>query len=183
MRKIKKIFYRKLSLPVFVLLMLPLSLYAKEREEVKAIYLGRLSNYTTWPNSASLENINSFKICVIGDNPFKHYLSNYRDKQIKKKSVEIKYIKTTKESSDCHLLFISLSERKRVDQILKDIQKSPILTISEIRGFTERNGMIQFYMRGQKVKIKVNLDVLNHYGFSIHSDLLAIVKVVRGMTQ
>jgi len=183
--KIKKTDYQALSLLVFFLFMLPISLYAREIEDVKATYLGTLSNYTTWTPTANLSDEKLFKICVLGSNPFKEFLKLYTKKPIKNKSVQVDFIKEVNEISHCHSLFISNSERKKIEQILEFTKNKPILTISDIRGFAEKNGMIQLYMRTQKIHMKINNEVALRYGLKISSDILSlkIVKIVTGTEQ
>ena len=143
------------------------------------MYLGRLSNYVTWPNFVKGNETSSFNICILGKDTFKGFLQPlYNKKSIKGKPVQIYYFDNINNIPDCHLLFISISERKVVSEILDFIKDKPILTISETRGFAGKKGIIQFYMQAQKVRLKINNQAALNHGLKISSKLLAIAKVV-----
>ncbi len=151
--------------------------YAIDREQHKATLLGYLPNYVKWPEAIADSESSSFNICILGENTFKGFLESlYNHKFIKNKPIKIYYIDTIEDSSDCHLLFISLSKRKRISEILAFIKGKPILTISEIRGFVDKRGIIQFYMKSQKVHLKINNQAAIEQGLKISSKLLAITR-------
>lgn len=154
--------------------------YAVDREEHKAIYLGRLSNYITWPANTASNNANEyFNLCVLGEDTLKGFLqATYAEKAIKHKPVNIYYVDKVENITDCHLLFISISERTVLAEILAYTNNKPVLTVSEIRGFAEHNGIIQFYMQAQKVKLKINNQAALNHGLKISAKLLAIAKVI-----
>ncbi len=148
---------------------------AADREQYQAIYLGRFPNYVTW----SSELGDSFNLCILGQDTFKTFLqSRYYEKLIKSKPVKLYFLNNVKDASACHLLYISVSERRKVSEILRFVQNKPILTVSEIRGFAEKKGIIQFYMQGQNLRFKINNQAALNHGLKISAKLLAIAKVV-----
>lgn len=184
--RINKLFRQKISYKLLCLSFLCFSnffilssSYAVDREQHKAMYLGRLSNYVTWPKFSVENETDFFNICILGEDTFKGFLQPlYNQKSIKEKPVKIHYFDDINAISDCQLLFISLSERKMVTEILEFIKDKPILTISETRGFAGKNGIIQFYMQAQKVRLKINNQAALNQGLKISAKLLAIAKVV-----
>ncbi|MDQ7091926.1 MAG: YfiR family protein [Methylococcales bacterium] len=166
-----------LWLPIFCL---PLPTYAVDREHHKAMYLGRLSNYVTWPSMAIQPESKTFNLCVLGEDTFKGFLQSlYTEKSIKDKPVKIYYFNNIENIPNCHLLFISISKRKAVSKILNFVKDKPILTISETRGFTGKKGIIQFYMQAQRVRLKINNQAAISQGLKISSKLLAIANVIK----
>ncbi len=161
-------------------ILLSMSVNAVDREEHKAIYLGRLSNYVAWPTTTESNNQNEFfNICMLGVDTFKGFLqSTYAEKSIKHQPVKIHYVDSIENIPECQLLFISLSEKKIITEILAYIGNKPVLTVSEVRGFAENNGIIQFYMQAQKVRLKINNQAALNHGLKISAKLLAIAKVI-----
>ncbi len=151
--------------------------YAVDREQHKATFLGYLPNYIKWPTSIAEDKSGFFNMCVLGENTFKDFLKQlYGNKSIKNKPVKIYYFDDISDSLHCHLLFISISERKIISEILTFIKDKPILTISEIRGFVDKQGIVQFYMKAQKVHLKINNQAAIKHGLKISSQLLAITR-------
>jgi hypothetical protein len=147
------------------------------REEHKAKYLGLFPDYISWP--LVIAEGESFNLCLLGKDTFKGFLQSiYRKKLIKTKPVKIHYLDNLEQMPNCHLLFISISERKSIPEILDFLKDKPILTISETRGFAEKKGIIQFYMKAQKVSFKINNQAAIRHGLKINSKLLAIAKVI-----
>ncbi|NOQ36521.1 MAG: DUF4154 domain-containing protein [Methylococcaceae bacterium] len=147
-------------------------------QKLKVAYLGRLLNYVTWPSSVEWSESKSFNICIIGTASFNKLLGSLSSRKlVKEKPVDIRYFDNVEESSNCHLLFISISEQAKITQILKFTKNKPILTIGETRGFAEKNGMIQFLMKGQKVYMKINYEAYRNHSFTISSDLFALSNV------
>jgi len=154
------------------------STYGANEQELKAIYLFRLVHYVTWPNSKN--NLNSFDLCLIGDIPFESSLRKFNhNKRIQKKLISITNIKNLNQIRQCHIIFIGISERNRVDKILNLAKTQSILTVSENRGFVEKNGMIQFHGRNQKIRLKINNQIAREQNIFISSELLAIANVIK----
>lgn len=154
------------------------STYAANEQELKAIYLFRLAYYVSWPNSQN--NLNSFNLCLIGKIPFESSLRKFNhNKRIKNKLIYIKNITAINQIKQCHVLFIGISERNRMDKILNSTKKYSILTVSENRGFVEKNGMIQFHGRNQRIRLKINNQIAREQNIFISSELLAIANVIK----
>ena len=73
---------------------------------------------------------------------------------------------------NCHILFISGSEKGRLPQILKQLNGRNVLTVGEMPGFTETGGMINFVLEGTKIRFQINNEAANSAGLKISSKLL-----------
>jgi len=78
------------------------------------------------------------------------------------------------EVTNCHILFISSSEKARLPQILKHLNGSSVLTVGEMPGFTETGGMINFVLEGTKMRFQINKDAANNAGLKISAKLLNV---------
>ncbi|MCK5728245.1 MAG: YfiR family protein [Methylococcales bacterium] len=155
-----------------------ISAHALDREKVQAKYLKSLSSNVIWPPSSVQAKSASFDLCILGENNFKDYLEKvYTTKsKIQRKPVRVIYINKAEESMGCHVLFISLSEDTNLEAILDFVSDKPIMTVSAIRGFIERNGLFQYYMQGTKVKIKGNSIIFTGHLLKINPALSNVIK-------
>ncbi|HEX4629216.1 MAG TPA: YfiR family protein, partial [Gemmatimonadales bacterium] len=78
----------------------------------------------------------------------------------------------------CHLLFISQSEADRVEEILASLKSRPILTVSDGDDFAERGGMIHFVTEKNRIRLKINLQAVQHANLTLSSKLLRVAELV-----
>src|SRR5439155_3469348 len=113
--------------------------------QVKAAFLFHFAKFVEWPPTAFAEPGSPLVIGVLGENPFGEVLqATVRGKSLNNRPLAVREVRTTSECTNCHILFISSSEKKRLPEILKGLQGSAVLTVSEIDRFTESGGIINF---------------------------------------
>ena len=151
---------------------------------VKATYLYNFSRFVQWPADAAPAKGSSFSICVIGQDPFGPVLDTILSGEtIGGKMVMARRVKKPQDVLDCHVLYISASEEDRLKEILAGIDKSGTLTVSDIPQFSQRGGMIQFVLVGNKLRFEVNLANAQAAGLTLSSDLLKVAVTVRKSSQ
>lgn len=171
-------------LPFFALLLLcaPVSQSQQSKPgeyQVKAVYLYNFSRFVEWPAQKIPANNNSFAICVLGKDPFGSALdATIAGESIGGKGVIVRRISKPGEALDCQIVFVSASEGKQLKEDLAALNAG-VLTVSDIPGFSERGGMIQFVADGDKIRFEVNLSNATDSGLVLSSDLLKVAVVVR----
>lgn len=146
---------------------------------MKATYLYNFARFTEWPAGAAA-NGDSFAICILGRDPFGGALdSTLAGETIDGKPVLAKRISQPQESAGCRIVFISGSEEARLKEILAAIDKSSVLTVSDMPQFSRRGGMIQFVLEGSRVRFEVNLTNAQNAGLTLSSELLKVSVAVR----
>jgi ABC-type sugar transport system ATPase subunit len=83
-----------------------------------------------------------------------------------------------REAANCHLLFISSSEASRLASILEALENSSVMTVADIEGFSDRNGIIHFVDvptkdGPAKIGFKINRKAAEKAKLRINSQLLA----------
>jgi hypothetical protein len=149
---------------------------------LKSAFIEKFTQFTDWPENAELSDISKpFVISIIGENPFKGILKQTcRTRKIKNKKVEIRYISSTKEISPSHILFISASKKDQLPAILLAVKNKPILTVSEVEGFAEKGGHINFYMTKKgTLHFEINEAMVRASGLRMHLLLIEIAKMVK----
>jgi len=86
----------------------------------------------------------------------------------------IKEFQLAAQATNCHILFISTSERKRLPEILRGLKGRSVLTVSETDRFLEDGGMINFVLQGTKIRLQINDDAATKAGLRISSKLLSL---------
>ena len=146
--------------------------------QVKAAYLYNFGKFVEWPTRTDSDS--SFNICVLGEDPFgPTFSATIAGESIKGKNVLLKRIPRAQDAVGCHILFISSSEEARLKEILAALDKTSVLTVSDMPQFTRRGGMIQFVMEANKVRFEVNLTSAERTGLTLSSQLLKVAISVR----
>lgn len=152
---------------------------------VKAKYLYSFSKFVAWPrpdkprpNKAFVRSDTRLRLCVLGENPFGLALDlivgrhNKHDRQ--KYRLEVQYIKTVAQSTGCHVLYISDSEKHYWAAILAHVEFQPVLTVSDMPSFVTGGGMIQLYRRRNEIRFIIDPQTIRDAGLEPHVNLLHI---------
>ncbi len=171
-----------LAISIALVLLSPACLPAQQSNpseyEVKAAYLYDFGKFVAWPANATAAG--EFTICVQGVDPFGATLDAITaGERINGKKIAINRITKPQEAVSCHILFISSSEESQLKEILATLDKTSVLTVSDISQFTRRGGMIQFVVEANKVRFEVNVTSAERAGLVLSSQLLKVAISVR----
>jgi hypothetical protein len=169
------------------LLLLP-GLHAQQPKanefQIKAAYLYNFGRFVQWPDESGGDRNESFEICVLGTDPFGQALdATLAGGTIGGKSVAAKRITKPQDVDSCRILFISSSEESHLKEDLAALDKTRVLTVSDIPKFSERGGMIGFILDGNRVRFDVNLDSAQGAGLTLSSELLKVATSVRKVSR
>jgi len=148
--------------------------------EVKAAYLYNFGRFVRWPADVPTAQDNSFPICVLGQDPFGATLdSTLVGETLAGKPVVVKRISRAQDVGDCRIMFISSTEENHLKQILGALEKTLVLTVSDMPDFSRRGGMIQFVLEGGKVRFEINLASAEAARLIVSAELLKVAATVR----
>lgn len=151
--------------------------------QIKAVYLYNFSRFVEWPAQTNTQS-NSFAICVLGKDPFGPVLdATVAGENINGAGVVARRISKAQEGLDCRVLFVSTSEDKHLREDLNVLERTGVLTVSDLPGFSQHGGMIQFVMDGDKIRFEVNLSNAIDSGLNLSSDLLKLAVAIRRNSQ
>jgi len=143
--------------------------------QIKAAFLFNFAKFVQWPAGALAEANSPIVIGIIGENPFHDDLARtIRNKTVDDHPLVIKEFRALTEATNCQILFICTSEKKRLPEILANLKGSSVLTVGETDRFTETGGMINFFQAGTKLRFKVNQEAAIKAGLKISSKLLSL---------
>ena len=153
---------------------------AMQREyEIKAAYLYNFINYVGWPADALPAEGGTITVGILGENPFGSALEPLKGKEIKGRKLAIRQVESAKDLEQCQIVFICSSEKSRLPEILGQLKDARVLTVSEVDGFAERGGMINFISERNKVRFEINTDAAKRTGLTISSELLKLARLVK----
>lgn len=142
---------------------------------LKAAFLFNFAKFVEWPPEAFAEKTSPFIIGVLGQNPFGNELEQtIRGKTVNDRSLQVKEFHSVTEATNCHILFISTSEKQRLPEIFKGLRGASVLTVGETDRFTEAGGMINFVAEGNKTRFQINDAAAKGAGLKISSKLLSL---------
>jgi hypothetical protein len=146
--------------------------------EVKAGFLYNFITFTEWPAKAFSTKESPYVIGVLGEDPFGPALDHVlKGAHIKSRPLVIRRFTRLEDMHRVHILFLSGSETHRLPEILRSLQRQPVLTVSDIPGFAEAGGAIEF-LSGTQIKLLINPTPLNNGKLAMSSKLLQLAQLV-----
>ena len=146
--------------------------------DVKAAFLLNFVRFADWPDRARDETGNALILSIVGEDRFGNALNLIRDKKVKGRTLVINNAVDSNNLTNCDILFVSSSEKDRLPSLMAALKGLPILTVSEIEGFAQRGGMINFIIVDNKVRFEINPDAAKQVGIHISAQLLQLARIV-----
>lgn len=170
----------RLFLWVSLLSLVPSAADAQTKEyQVKAAFLYNFAQFVVWPETAFTNAEEPFRIGVLGDNPFgKDLVETVRGETIHGRPMTILESRRVETLANCQIIFITNAEAGHLDEVFSKLGSKPVLTVSEIPGFAQRGGVINFYREGSKVRFEINPDAAEKNALKVSSELLTLGKII-----
>ena len=137
-------------------------------------YIYNFTQMTNWPSETMKE---AFTVCVVGSDPFDSSLRPMESRTVNDVKITIKRRSPDSDLTSCNVLFVSGSERGKLKDILKPLKGVPVLTMSDIGGFSNSGGMVEFKLEDGQIGIWVALSQVRVTGLSINSKLLNLTNM------
>jgi hypothetical protein len=151
-----------------------------EEYEVKAAFLFNFGRFVEWPSLNGAASSAPFRICVLGEDPFREHLDrSVKGRQIKGRDVAVERIARADGAGPCQVVFISVSERRALHAILDGMKGFSTLTVSDIESFAEAGGMIHLTLEHGQVRFEINTAAAERAGLKVSSRLLNLARTVR----
>jgi hypothetical protein len=146
--------------------------------QVKAAYLFNFLKFVEWPDDAFSDPLAPFVIGIAGDDPFGESLPQVIiGKTVQGRDLVIRRYRAGEPMRGCHILFIDVSEKKRLPQLLAGLKGSSVLVVSDMAGFLNEGGMIQFVSENSRVRFAINVEATGRANLKVSSKLLSLARV------
>ena len=140
----------------------------------KANFLTGFPKFVEWPAGAFPSAEAPLLICIFGNFSFGTSLAELtRGALIRRRQVEIRWVRNEQALRTCHILFVSRSEGKRYAKIFKAILGASVLTVGETPDFMASGGAIDFLIEEDR-QFAVNIGAANNAHLRISSSMLAL---------
>ena len=172
------------SLFVLLAITAPLSASAQNPREsqIKAVLLFNLSRFVDWPAAAFSETNSPFVIGIVGKDPFGSALDDaVAGEKLNGRKIIVERYSSPGAINPCHILFIANSARPRLQEILDSQKSRPVLTVSEIDGFSgPLGGMVRLYINLEnKPRLQINAQLAQSANLHISSKLLQLAELTK----
>jgi len=125
--------------------------------KVKAVCILNTARFVEWPPSSFKNASAPFVIGVLGDNPFGGLLEEaVKNETVRRRPIVVRQVKLENAADQCQILFVCRSEKDRLPAIFGAVGKAPVLTISELEGFTKAGGVLALALEGGKIRFDLN---------------------------
>jgi hypothetical protein len=147
--------------------------------EVKAGFLVNFAKFVTWPADAFASPTAPIVIGIVGDDPFGAVLDDAaRTQRVGDRPIQVKRVGTRDELSAYHVVFVSASEEKQLGAIIKRLEQTRALTVSDIERFCSGGGVIGFVSERSRVRFEINVGAADARGLKISTRLMALASKV-----
>jgi hypothetical protein len=116
---------------------------------------------------------------ILGKDPFDKDIDIIKGKLLKNRKIVVKNYTSVAEVELCHLLFISSSEKAQLDQILAQLEKRPILTVSEMESEIASRAMINLYVDGKFLAFDIDKEAADRAGLKLDTQLLRLARATK----
>jgi hypothetical protein len=149
--------------------------------QVKAAFLLSLTNFVEWPTDAFYEQNQPLVIAVVGENPFDSLLEEaVQGRMLENHPIEIRRLATIDKIDNIHMLFVSKSETRRIEQIITQTINHPILTIADMDQSDCKGIMVVMSVsKDNKLKFAINNDRVNKAKLQISSRVLRFADIIQ----
>lgn len=148
--------------------------------EAKAKLLLAITRYVAWPEDAFASPDAPIVLGIWGEDPFGRFL----DREIAGKTrggrpFELRRLERLTELEDCHILFVSATERERQGALLKTLGDRPVLTVGETDDFLDTGGGIRILIADGQMRYDINRKATRGARLRIEARLLGNAREIR----
>lgn len=146
-----------------------------EEDELKAAYIYRFAQYTTWADPPSGE----FKFCIRGQHPVGEGLKKLQGRTVQNVPINVLHVDSAQAATRCHVLFLHLDRRGEFVEWMAALAAHPVLVVSDSPDAFQENAMIVFAVEPNRVTFKINLSHARASGLALSGQMLKLAQEIR----
>jgi hypothetical protein len=151
-----------------------------EEYQVKGAFLLNFIKFVDWPPQVFKGPVDPIAICILGQNPFGPELDRaVRKTVVGNRTVRVRQVFDGQQASQCQIVFIGATERKRWRGWIEALRGRSVLTAGESEGFLAAGGVINFKLEGDRVRIEISTEAADRAGLHISAKLLNLAQLRR----
>ena len=163
------------------LLMISMLASASDKKEInreyqlKTAYLQNIFKFVSWPDLDS-NHSQVLEFCILGIDPSDGHFQSLNGKVIEKLTLHVSSNIRLDQIGDCNILYDSHLEMKNQINPANLLRKG-LLLIGEAEYFSQRGGILNFFIEKNKLRFEINLDAVARVGLTISSKLLRLARI------
>ena len=161
-----------------VLVFAAINLFAQAEDDedvgLKAKWLGQILRATTWPASAFKITNDTIVLGIIGKDPFGAKLT-VEGVRLNGRTVVVKRFDSVEAAKGSQVVFVGVSESKRLAEILEAFKSQNVLTFGVTREFVRLGGIVNLTFNEKKY-FEFSKKAYESSGLNIDSRVLALGK-------
>jgi len=142
---------------------------------LKAAFLFNFVKFTTWPPDVLPEGA-PLQMCVVNAQAVGGALSAaVQGRVVVGHAIRVAELTDGAALRGCHVLFVS-GPRTAALKAVALLRDAPVLTVSDLQGFTAEGGVAQFHLQQGQLRFAVGLEAARAARLQISSKLLALAR-------
>jgi hypothetical protein len=142
---------------------------------LKAAYIYNFAKFTEW--SADIPAADPLVMCVLGDTAVSEALQRaVVGRVVVGHRIVTMTVVAAAPKRACHVLYVAGVTASQAGEMVADLQDSPVLTISDIDGFTKVGGIAQLFFEHGQLRFRINLASTKRARIQISSRLLIMAR-------
>jgi hypothetical protein len=165
--------------PIAILLLMGARGSAQDVTEpaLKAAFIYSFAKFTEWPADMVPRAAEPFVMCVLGDAAVGDALERLvKGRVLAGHSMAVSQVAPTGPQRMCHVLYVSGVTASQAAQLVAGHRDVPVLTISDVEGFTDVGGIAQFFFEQGQLRFIIHVESAKRAHLQISSNLLALAK-------
>lgn len=164
---------------LLAILLLPAMASAETPSEdrLKAGFILNFAKFTDWPAAGGESN--RLLVCSLGARPLAGNLEALQGQVVQGREVQVRAAVRPSELRECQVLFITVDEQARIESVLQQLARLPVLTISDVPNFVQAGGMIGLFEENSKMRFDVNLTALRQNNLGMSASVLRLARTVK----
>jgi hypothetical protein len=140
---------------------------------LKAAFIYNLAKFTEWPEETPAPRV--FPMCVIGDSATAEALDRtVKGRQLSGQSISVTRLTAAGATRSCRLIYLSGIRKEQSAQILAGLKGAPVLTISDLDGFTESGGIVEFFFEHGQLRFRIGVESAKRSGLQLSAKILTL---------
>jgi hypothetical protein len=146
---------------------------------VKAGFLFNFAKFVEWPAGKLSTAEAPIVIGVLANDPAAPVLQEtLQGKSANKHPLDVKILNDLSQIGACHIFFLGKTQKDRLNDVLAQAQRAPLLTLGESERFAEGGGMINLVRKQDSFRFEVNLAAAERAGLKISAKLAGMATLV-----
>jgi hypothetical protein len=147
--------------------------------EVKAAFLLNFARLVEWPAASFSSPHAPLVLAVLADDDVGDSIERgVRGKAVGSHPVQMVRLSRSEDVEGSHIVFVSSGDRDRDRRVIKAALGKSVLTVGDASDFVRHGGIINFFIKDQKVRFAINRQAADNAGLRISSRLLRLARVV-----